>query len=108
MEYAVQVSERRSPLFSLRRKPDKLSQEQVKQQHSRMVQRMLAPLENTLQAATEQGELRSLLPTYSPASLLLGLFHGMLQHRKNTTAGQTNPEDIDLVIDIFWDGLGLK
>jgi len=104
-EYAAHVSERRSPLFSLRRKPDKVHREQVEKQHGRLVGRMLAPLEDVLQSATSQGELRQISDDYSPASLLLGLFHGMLQHRKHCTDRQISPEDIKLVIDIFWDGL---
>jgi AcrR family transcriptional regulator len=104
-EYAIQVSKRRSPMFSLRRKPGKANQEQAKQQHKKMVKQMLAPLENTLQIAAEQGELRALPEAYSPASLLIGLFHGMLQHRHNMADGQMNSEDIELVIDIFWSGL---
>lgn len=104
-EYAAHVSERRSPLFSLRRKPDKVHREQVEKQHGRLVGHMLAPLEDVLQSASSQGELRQLSDEYSPASLLLGLFHGMLQHRKHCTNCQIRPEDIELVIDIFWDGL---
>jgi len=104
-EYATLVSERRSPLFSLRRKSDDVSQEQVKTQHALMVQRMLAPLERTIQTAISKSELRQLPDDYSPASLLLGLFHGMLQYRKHDTDCQITPEDIELVIDIFWDGL---
>jgi len=107
-EYAIQVSERRSMIFSLRRKPDKVNQEQVKKQHRFMVQRLLAPLENTLQAAIEQGELQRLAPDYSPASLLVGLFHGMLQHRKNVNNFEVDTEDIELIIDIFWNGLAVK
>lgn len=108
VEYAIQVSERRSLLFSLRRKSDKASQEQVKEQHGHMVQRLLAPLEYTLQTATDQGELRPLPEGYSPASLLIGLFHGMLQYRKNTMDGQISSEDVEMIIDIFWDGLGAE
>lgn len=104
-EYAAQVYQRRSPLFSLRRKPNDINRDQVKKQHGRLVQRMLAPVENTLQNATEQGELRQLSDDYSPASLLLGLFHGMLQHRKHYSDFKIRPEDIELIIDIFWNGL---
>jgi AcrR family transcriptional regulator len=108
MEYANQVSERRSPIFSLRRKPDKMNHEQVKKQHRRMVQHLLAPVENTLQAAINQGELQPLATDYSPASLLVGLFHGMLQHQRNINEAEVSPDDIELIIDIFWDGLGMK
>ena len=104
-EYARQVSEHRSPLFSLSRKPDKGRPERIKKQHAHLVARMLAPLENTLQTAIVQGELRQLPESYSPASLLIGLFHGMLQHRKHCTDYQITSDDIELVVDIFWSGL---
>ncbi|MFC1997591.1 TetR/AcrR family transcriptional regulator [Chloroflexota bacterium] len=104
-EYAKQVSDRRSPLFSLRRKPGIAHPEHVQKQHAHHVKRMLAPLERTLQNAVEQGELRQLPNEYSPASLLLGLFHGMLQHLKHSNELQISNEDIELVIDIYWGGL---
>lgn len=104
-EYAKLVSERRSLLFSLRRNSDEVSQEQVKNQHAQLVHHMLTPLENTLQMATDQGDLREIPDDYSPASLLLGLFHGMLQHRKHATDSKITSDDIELVIDIFWSGL---
>jgi hypothetical protein len=105
VEYAQQVSERRSPLFSLRRIPDKVEYEQVRKQHGRLVQQMLAPLEKTLQEAVAVGELRRLPEGYSLASLLLGLFHGMLQHKKHCAIDQIKENDIELVIDIFWNGV---
>ena len=104
-EYAKLVSERRSLFFSLRRQSDEVGQEQVRRQHAQLVHRMLAPLENTLQIATDQGDLRQIPDQYSPASLLLGLFHGMLQHRKHATNCLITSDDIELVIDIFWRGL---
>ena len=107
-EYATLVPERRSLLFSLRRKPDEVHRKQVERQHGHLVDRMLAPIETTLKTAVDQGELRNLSTEYSPASLLLGLFHGMLQHRKYCSDCQIKPEDIELVIDIFWDGLRQK
>jgi AcrR family transcriptional regulator len=107
-EYAKNVPERRSLLFSLRRQPDEVHRKQLDRQHSRMVNRMLAPIEKTLYSAVEQGELRNLPNEYSPASLLLGLLHGMLQHRRNCSDCHIKAEDINLVIDIFWNGLSLK
>jgi AcrR family transcriptional regulator len=107
-EYATNLPERRSLLFSLRRQTDGTHRKQLDRQHSRMVNRMLAPIEKTLNSAVEQGELRSLSNEYSQASLLLGLLHGMLQHRKNYSNSQIKAEDINLVIDIFWNGLSSK
>jgi len=110
VEYASMVAERRSPLFLLRRKPppSELNHEQAREYHAKLVHSMLAPLENVLQSAISEGELRSLPEEHFAASLLLGLFHGMLQHRKTSTDCQVTPADIQLVVDIFWDGLKNK
>ena len=107
-EYATYVPEHRSLLFSLRRKPDEVNRKQLDRHHHQIVNRMLAPIEKTLKSAVEQGELRALSNEHSPASLLLGLLHGMLQHRNNCSNCQISTEDINLVIDIFWDGLSSK
>jgi AcrR family transcriptional regulator len=107
-EYTKNIPEQRSLLFSLRRPPDELHRKQFDRQHSRMVNRMLAPIEITLTSAVDQGELRNLSNEYSPATLLLGLLHGMLQHRRNCSDCQIKVEDINLVIDIFWNGLSIN
>jgi len=106
-EFSTYVSQHRTQLFSLPRKPYKVRQGQVEKQHIRLVQRILDPLENVLQTAIDQGELRQLPKGYSPASLLLGLFQGMMQHRKHFTDQQTTSSDIDLIIEIFWNGMKL-
>jgi AcrR family transcriptional regulator len=107
-EYSTYVSEHRSLLFSLRRKPDDVNRKQLDRHHRQIVNRMLAPIENTLKSAVEQGELRDLPNEHSPASLLLGLLHGMLQHQNNCSNCQIKTEDINLVIEIFWNGLSSK
>ena len=107
-EYATYVPEHRSLLFSLRRKTDDANRKQLDRHHRQIVNRMLAPIEKTLKSAAELGELRNLSSEYSPASLLLGLLHGMLQHQNNWSNCQIKTEDINLVIDIFWDGLSSK
>jgi len=107
-EYAKNIPERRSLLFSLRRQPDGIHHKQLDHQHRRMVNRMLAPIENILNSAVEQGELTSLANEYSQASLLLGLLHGMLQHHTNNSDSQIKAEDINLVINIYWNGMSSK
>jgi len=104
-ELSTHIPQRRPPLFSLPRKPDKIPQDQIEKQHALLVRKILAPLERVLQTAVERGELRPLSDEYSPAALLLGLLHGMTQHRKHTANCQPSQRDIELVIDIFWDGL---
>lgn len=107
-EYANLVSERRSPLFSLRGKPDKDQTEQGIKQHARFIKPILAPIEEILQHAADKGEIRQLPDGHLSASLLLGLFHGMLQHHQHFTSHQVTSSDIRLVIEIFWNGIELQ
>lgn len=103
-EYAAQVAERRSLLFSLRRHPETGHNPES---YNRLIRHMFEPFEQTLQTAITRGELRPLPEGYSPAALLLGLFHGMLQHRKSCDSGefQLSLEDVRLAVEIFWDGM---
>jgi AcrR family transcriptional regulator len=106
-EYAQMVAERRSPLFLLRRKPppSEINHEEARHKHAELVKIMLAPLQDVLEEAVLSGELRPLPDQHAAASLLLGLFHGMLQHRKSCQDCDLTSEDIEVVIEIFWDGL---
>ena len=106
-EYANLVAERRSPLFSLRGKPDKIHPEQAKKHHTHLIKRVLAPIDETLQVAVNRGEIRQLPDNQTSASLLLGLFHGMLQHHKHLANSGVTESDIQLVIDIFLNGMKL-
>jgi AcrR family transcriptional regulator len=108
LAYSDHVSESRSPLFLLRYRSEKETQiekEDIHQQHARHVTAMMQPFEDELHLAIEAGGLRRVPGGVSPASLLLGLFHGLVQHRRTRQQFDIRSTDVALIIDIFWRGL---
>lgn len=105
-EYAVLIGKRRSSGLLMRHKTSGMPQERLRQQHSRFMQILLAPLENTLTDAIKQGELKSIPNDTSAASILLGMLHGLYQYRRMCHDGVITQEDIRFVVDVFWRGLG--
>ncbi len=103
--YGEHVAERRSPFFSLKHKSPDMTAEQARDHHGRVVAGLLKPIEDELRIAIENGELKSHGNSISPAALLLGLFHGMLQHRHTCDAPGFSQSDVEIVVDIFWNGM---
>ncbi len=107
-EYAAFAAERRSPLFLLRHRAAGLSPEQARQHHVSLIGRILQPLEDRLASLIQSGELRPLPEGYSPASLLLGMLHGLVQHRRAVAAAPVDHQAVRLLVDIFWDGMARR
>ena len=103
--YATLAAHRRSPMFLLRHKSEGIDKDKVHQHHSDLMQVILMPIEEILEQAIEAGELSSLPEDYSAASLLLGMLHGMSQHRRMCHQEGIQPEDVEVVVDVFWSGL---
>ena len=103
--YTALAGHRRSPMFLLRHKSEGLDKEKARQQHGKLMQVILAPMEEILEQAIDDGQLRPLREGYSAASLLLGMLHGMGQHRRMCHHENLQPEDVQVVVDIFWQGL---
>jgi hypothetical protein len=74
-------------------------------QHGQLMHAILQPIEEVLDAAIEAGELKPLAEDYSAASLLLGMLHGMSQHRRMCYQERITPEDVEVVVDVFWSGM---
>lgn len=104
-EYSRISADRRSPLFLLRRGMWSLNQTKDREHHSQLIHAMLQPLEEVLNEAVQHGELRSLPQGYSLAALLVGMLHGLVQHRHTCQGITVALEDVRLVVDIFWNGL---
>ncbi len=103
--YASLAGHRRSPMFLLRHKSQGLDKEKARQQHAKLMQVILAPMEEILEQAIDEGQLKPLHEGYSAASLLLGMLHGMGQHRRMCHHERLQPEDVEVVVDVFWQGL---
>lgn len=107
LEYTRIAADRRSPFFLLRREhPEAGEKARFHELAGKWMRAMLKPLDETLQTAVAAGELRPLPDGYSPAALLVGLLHGLVQHRFACGGGQAVGEpEIALVVSLFWDGL---
>jgi AcrR family transcriptional regulator len=108
LAYSQHVAERRSPLFLLRfktGKDDDIAKEDHRTQHARHLRVMMKPFEEELRIAIDAGVLQSLPDDISPAALLLGLFHGLVQHRHSCQETGIRPADVTLILDIFWKGM---
>jgi len=106
--YTSLAGHRRSPMFLLRHKSEGLDKEKARQHHGQLMQVILTPIEEILEKAVELGQLRPLPEGYSVASLLLGMLHGMSQHRRMCFQESIHPEDVEVVVDVFWNGLNVQ
>ncbi len=106
--YTTLAGHRRSPMFLLRHKSEGIDKDKAHQHHGHLMQVILMPIEEILAQAIEVGELRPLPEDYSAASLLLGMLHGMSQHRRMCHQESIQPEDVEVVVDVFWKGLNVQ
>jgi AcrR family transcriptional regulator len=104
-EYARITVDRRSPLFMLRRDAVNHRKTHTKEQFGRLIHIMLEPLEDVLNDAISAGELRKPPPGFSPASLLVGMLHGHLQHLRTYQGSVIKTGDVRLVVELFWNAL---
>jgi AcrR family transcriptional regulator len=105
LAYSQHVAQSRSSLFLLRIKMGKIDEQETHRHHLEFVSVMMQPIEDELRIAIESGELMAMPEETSPASLLLGLFHGLVQHRRACRDLEITPQDVNLILDIFWRGM---
>jgi len=103
--YCKHGAQSRSPLFLMRFISDKIDQDEIKDQHTQLLETLLYPIECELKSAIDSGNLQSLPDRISAASLLLGLLHGLIQHRRLYPDSEITLEDVEWVVDIFWRGM---
>ncbi len=104
--YADLIDKRHSSGLSMRHKTSGLSHEKLRKQRGHFMQSMLMPLEQSIQSAIDAGELKPVPKDTSAASILLGMLHGLHQHRRMCFDSKISHEQIRFVVDIFWKGLG--
>lgn len=104
-QYADLIANHQSGLFGFRREAQLGDRSTYHQHRKRLVYAMLEPLEDVLEEAQMAGELRALPKDYSPASLLLGMLHGLGMYRMQQTRKGIDVKDIDTVVNIFWHGM---
>jgi AcrR family transcriptional regulator len=99
---------RRSPFLLYRRDAAKIKNALPKEFIVNIIHGLLQPLDDIITQAITSGELQSLPNGNSPAALLVGMLHGMMQHKRTCRSSVVTDEDISLVVDIFWKGLANK
>ncbi len=104
-EYISLAGHRRSPLFLLRHRSEGLDHEKARKQHARLFNTIIQPLEDVLAQAVALGEIKPLPEGYSAASLLLGMLHGMGQHRRMCHQEAVTVEDVRVAVDVLWNGM---
>lgn len=104
-EYATMASTQRSPLFLLRHRAAGLDRQQAREHYARLLQVILEPVEKALRQAQALGEVQPMPEGYSVASLLLGMLHGMVQHRRMCQQATLSSDDVQFVVDVFWYGI---
>lgn len=108
MTYSEHVAVTRSPLFLLRFKSGKVTEaekEKIHERHAQHMKALIQPFEEELRSTMASGALKPLPENISPASLLLGLLHGLIQHRRTSQDFAITPEDIHVILEIFWEGI---
>lgn len=105
IEYAQISMGRRSLFLISREEAAPINNSPPKEIVVNMIHALLQPLEVTIDQAISMGELRALPNGYSPAALLVGMLHGMMQYKKTCQSSVLTAQDIRLVVDIFWEGL---
>ncbi|MCI0521260.1 MAG: TetR/AcrR family transcriptional regulator [Chloroflexi bacterium] len=104
-EYARVAAERRSPMFMLRREKHGWEKGAAGEHVGKLMQAMLQPLDAVIQEGIEAGELRPLPQGLSGGALLVGMLHGLVQHRRWCAVNETHSGGIEEIVDIFWKGL---
>lgn len=105
IEYSHITADRRSPMFLLRREVHSAQREHEWQDMAKLFHVMLQPLEDVLLEASQRGELRDFGEDFSPASVLVGMLHGMKQYHRMCLQSGLRDKDIPKVIDVFWNGI---
>jgi len=108
-KFATMIAVQEAPLFAVRREFKELDDPNAVDEAKRIYHSVLEPLEDVLRGAIERGELEAIPEGYSPASLLFGMMHGSTMHYKFRGHKEVSPQQVeevvDLVIQVFWDGL---
>lgn len=108
-EYMVLMSNRRSLLYLLRHKRKDLQKEHCqenRQEHFiEIFNTAFGPIDEVLGEAVEAGELRMISDDDFATFILLNMLHGLIGYRKIRCQEDLGENDVQLVIDLFWNGM---
>lgn len=107
-EYVNLVSNQRSMFSLTRSRKEGLERKEAQSKISEWLEFVLEPFEEVIQDAIARGTLKPISEEHSPASMLMGLLHGMFLYRKICHQKEIRKEDIRIAVDVFWNGMCLS
>lgn len=103
--YVQRVSNRRPLMFLVRHRAKDLQEKRDQTQLFDMLGDVLEPFENVFRDAIQKGQVRSFPDSYSGASILIGMIHGLNVYNWVRTDEMIGEEDVALLVDFFWNGI---
>ena len=98
-------SNQRSMFFLARQKRDDFHPNESRDTIKVWLEVVLEPFESVFQEAALDGEIIQVPEAYSAASMLMGMLHGMIMHRRICREGRISQGDIEYIVSLFWNGL---
>lgn len=108
LEYAKITKDRRPPFHLLRRDiggKDKIAKIDY---FRRIFHAMILPIEELLSEAIKAGDLKDLPEGFSAAAILVGMVNGQIQFSHACGKNGIGIQELDYIVDIFWEGLGAE
>ena len=69
---------------------------------------MILPIEELLSEAIVAGDLKVLPEGFSSAAILVGMVNGQIQFSHACGKKGIGIQELDYIVDIFWEGLGAE
>ena len=103
--YINTIAGQHAPIFMLRKDAKHLNKHG--KHRAQWIQSVSQPLVKTLQLAQEKNEIKNQPSTEESASMLLGMLHGLAQQRRcaGIEGRVISEEDIQMVVNLFWEGI---
>jgi len=103
--YVRQVSNRRPLMFLVRHRAKEMQEKRDQTQLFNMLGDVLQPFEDVFRDAIAKGQVRAFPESYSGASILIGMIHGLNVHCWVRADEMIGEEDVALLVDYFWNGI---
>lgn len=106
--YVNEIAEQRAPIFMIRKDMRRKIIIKHGERHIHLMQSVSQPIVETLQLAQEASQIKSVPNAEEASGMLLGMLHGLAQHRRASgkEGRAISDNDIRMVVDIIWDGVG--
>ena len=104
-EYVHVSADRRSPYILLHWVRQDLHSGHHSEEKRRFYQGILNPIETVLHEASQRQEISLPEEPLSAASLLLGMLHAHMQHRRMVSNDSISTREVQMIVEQFWFGV---